>query len=130
MSLHKLPKKLLSYWHINYLFLTKGYKYSPYNLLHIRNSLKNQWPDILNSLTFTCWLPVLLVKANNIAYDTNIQCNQQYEGHKIKIWSHKSRHITLPRFVKIRGVCSRCILNKGSISPLSEWCIFEMLEYQ
>jgi hypothetical protein len=50
-----------------------------------------------------------------------------FAGSTVKICSHNSKHITLPHFVKIRGVCCGCILNKGSISQLSEWCIFELL---
>jgi hypothetical protein len=62
-------------------------KNSLYNLLHCINSLKNQWADILKSLPFTYWLHAFSVEASNLAYDTNIQCSQQREGQRRKIWS-------------------------------------------
>jgi hypothetical protein len=84
------------------------------NLLHVRNILENQLPDILNSLTFTCWLPAFLVEASNVAYGTNAQCGQQREGQRIKTWNRKSRHITLPH--SVNGVylscCQQCMLQK------------------
>jgi hypothetical protein len=47
----------------------------------------------------------------------------------VKICSHDPGHITLSHFGKIRGVCCGCILNKGSISQLSECCMFELLVF-
>jgi hypothetical protein len=87
-------------------------KNSLYNLLHCINSLENRWPNILKSLPFTCWLPTFSVEANNLSHDINIQCSQQCEGQRRKIWGESFLFALLKSLNSVNDVYLGC----GSIN--------------